>query len=105
MCLGNYEPPILSAFDYSFPNENLKGSCNYVDFEDLDGLSPHISDLRIMHLNIRGLISKQQELYSLITNGYGTAKPIDMIMLNETWLRKETLNKISFPGYSLISKE
>ena len=105
MCPGNYEPPILSAFDYSFPNENLKGSCNYVDFKDLDGLSPHISDLRIMHLNIRGLISKQQELYSLITNGYGTTKPIDIIMLNETWLHKETLNKISFPGYSLLSKE
>ena len=26
-------------------------------------------------------------------------------MLNETWLQKETLNKLSFPGYLLISKE
>ena len=87
------------------PDENIKGSCNYLEHEDLDSLSPHISDLQIIHLNIRGLIGKHNELNKLITDGFGTAKPIDIIMLNETWLRKDTLNKVTFPGYTLLSKE
>ena len=58
-----------------------------------------------MHLNIRGLISKQNELSTTIKNGYGTTKPIDIALLNETWLRKDTVNKVSMPGYTLHSRE
>ena len=105
MCLGNHKPFELPHFDYSFPDENIKNSCDYVESTDLNSLSPHVSNLRIIHLNIRGLISKQSELLSLLTNGFGTAKSIDIAMLNETWLRKETKNKITFPGYSFISRE
>ena len=105
MCLGNYKPFDLPHFDYSLPDENIKNSCDYVESTDLDSLSPHVSNLRVIHLNIRGLISKKSELLSLLTNGFGTAKPIDIAMLNETWLRKETINKITFPGYSFISRE
>ena len=103
--MGNFEPEILSKFEYTMPDENIKGSCNYLEHEDLDSLSPHILDLQIIHLNIRGLISKHYKLNKLITDGFGTAKPIDIIMLNETWLRKDTLNKVTFPGYTLLSKE
>ena len=59
MCLGNYEPVDLPTFDLAFPDENNKGMCDYIETEDLDSLSLHVSDLRLVHLNIRGLISKQ----------------------------------------------
>ena len=87
--------PTTSPFEFSSPNEIDFPACDYLESGDLDYLSPHVSDLRIMHLNIRGLISKQLELMTTIRNGYGTAKPIDIVMLNETWLRKETTNKVS----------
>ena len=87
------------------PDEDYKGSYDYVEPCDLDSLSLHIFDLRLIHLNIRGLIGKQNELHNILTNGYGTAKPIDITLLNKTWLRKDTLNKVSFPGYTLLSKQ
>ena len=111
MCVHNCKSSLSSSyqtpppFEFSSPNETDYPSCDYLESDDLDYLSPHVSDLRIMHLNIRGLISKQAELTSTIRNGYGTAKPIDIAMLNETWLRKETVNKVSIPGYTLHSKE
>ena len=90
MCLGNYEPDNLPTFDYSMPDENFKGSCDYIDHNDIDSLSPHVSDLRLLHLNIRGIIGKQMDLQNLLTTDYGTAKAVDVAMLNETWLRKDT---------------
>ena len=105
MCLENYEPVELPTFDLAVPYENHKGTCNYIETEHLDSLSPHVSDLRFLHLNIRGLISKQHQLYNLLTDGFGTAKSIDIAMLNKIWLRKENINKISLPGFTFISKE
>ena len=45
MCLGNYEPVELPTFDLAVPYENHKGTCNYIETEHLDSLSPHVSDL------------------------------------------------------------
>ena len=105
MCLDSLKPVELPTFDLALPNENTKGACNYVEHDQLDSLSPHISDLRILHYNIRGLISKQHQLFNLLTNGFGTAKLIDIALLNETWLRKENINKANLPGYTIMSKE
>ena len=105
MCLGNFEPLELPTFDLALPDENTKGACDYVEHDQLDSLSPHISDLRILHFNIRGLISKQHQLFNLLINGFGTAKPIDIALLNETWLRKENSNRANLPGYTIMSKE
>ena len=51
------------------------------------------------------MISKQQALYNLLKLCCGPAKPFDIALINETWLRKETVNKVSLPGYEVISKE
>ena len=108
MCIHNHKSPSSSSsspFEFSAPNELDYPLCDYLDSENLDYLSPHVSDLRIMHINIRGLISKQTELDTVICNGYGPAKLIDIVLLNETWLQKETIKKVSIPGYTLHSKE
>ena len=105
MCLGNFEPVDLPTFDLALPDENNKGVCDYVENEHLDSLSLHISDLRILHFNIRGLISKQHQLFNLLIKGFGTAKPIDIALLNETWIRKENINKANLPSYTILSKE
>ena len=57
------------------------------------------SNLNIMHLNIRGLINKQDSLSRLLTMLGGRNK-VNVVSLNETWLCKDTENKINIPGYS-----
>ena len=57
------------------------------------------SNLNIMHLNIHGLINKQDSLSRLLTTLGGRNK-VNVVSLNETWLRKDTENKINIPDYN-----
>ena len=56
-------------------------------------------DFSIMQLNVRGLMSKEESLNRLLTHIGGKNK-VNVLAVNETWLRKETQNKISFSGYN-----
>ena len=56
-------------------------------------------NLNLMHLNIRGLINKQDSLNRLLTTLGGRNK-VNVVSLNETWLRKDTESKINIPGYN-----
>ena len=51
-----------------------------------------------MQLNIRGLIGKQNDLLKLANSLCGTQK-LDIILLQETWLKKDTLCRVNIPGY------
>ena len=59
--------------------------------------------LNIMHLNIRGALNKQESLSRLLSTMGGMNK-VNVVSLNETWLRKETKNKIYVPGHHFIGK-
>ena len=59
------------------------------------------SNLNILHLNVCGLINKQDSLSRLLTMLGGRNK-VNVVSLNETWLRKETENKIHIPGYNYV---
>ena len=102
---GNRVP----EFDYSYVNKRnfdfdpdtiLNDVCSYVD--DCKTNSPDGS-LIIMQLNIRGLTGKQFLLKELIKEG--NTNKVDVVLLCETWLRAETKNKISIPGFFFIGKE
>ena len=56
-------------------------------------------NLNLMHLNICGLINKQYSLSRLLTTLGGRNK-VNVVSLNETWLRNDTESKINIPGYS-----
>ena len=60
-------------------------------------------DFSIMQLNVRGILSKEDSLNRLLTHMRGENK-VNVIVLNETWLRKDTQNKVSLPGYNLEHK-
>ena len=60
-------------------------------------------DLNIVHLNICGAINKQDGLSRLLTMMGGRNK-VNVVSLNETWLRKETEKKFSIPGYNYIGR-
>ena len=51
---------------------------------------------------MRGLINKQSELNKILTHK-GENK-VSVVLLCETWLRKETNNHINIPGYTFFCK-
>ena len=60
-------------------------------------------DPNIVHLNICGAINEQDSLSRLLTMMGGRNK-VNVVSLNETWLRKDTENKFSIPGFNYIGK-
>ena len=82
----NVEDLDIINTDYVSPNEMTE--LNY-------------NDLNIVHLNICGAINKQDSLSRLLTMMGGRNK-VNVVSLNETWLRKETENKFSIPGFNYI---
>ena len=76
--------------------------CIYIDHDDYTVLEKKESCLSILHLNMRELINKQSELNKILTHK-GENK-VDVALLCETWLQKETNNHINIPGYIFFRK-
>ena len=74
--------------------------CDYVFSEDID---LDTSSMNILHWNICGLLSKQDGLIRLIRSLGGINK-VNAVCLNETWLRSETSDMVSVPGYNFVLK-
>ena len=100
---SSYTSTSFYSLDYDCINHDGV-SCSYIDSygEDASSLFSQ-TDFSIMHLNIRGLYGKQDELECLI-NSLGGKNKVNVIALNETWLRKETQNKVKINGYNLVNK-
>ena len=73
----------------------------YVFIDDCNELSD--IDLNVLHLNIRGLISKQERLSRLITKLGGRNK-VSVVSLNETWLRTDSEKLVNVPGFNYVGK-
>ena len=78
--------------DFDALNEFVK-SCNYV--ETIAELNSNDQDLITLHINIRSLIHKQDDLKSLLNN-----YDVDVCSLNETWLTKENKGLVKIPSYT-----
>ena len=79
-----------------------------LDMVDTEYVLPSAIDLsensvNIMHLNVRGLINKQDSLLRLLTTLGGKNK-VSIVSLNETWLRPETISKVDISGYNYVGK-
>ena len=83
---------------YNLSSELDLPACDYVEVEQLEGLRPYKNDLSVLQLNIRGLLNKQGRLRDLMNNGM-----IDVVLLCETWLNKETEALVSFDNYKFYS--
>ena len=85
----------LEKFDFL---DHIEDRCDYFEVDDRHSWFCRSQDLTIMQLNIRGLIGKQHELLKLANSLCGTQK-LDIILLQETWLKKDTLWRVDIPGY------
>ena len=77
--------------------EEFEDNCDYEESGNAINCNPH--DLKVLHLNIRGLNSKLFELNQLINNTFNPHHP-DIVLLNETWLKQHSPNP-TIPGYNL----
>ena len=58
----------------------------------------HVKGLKIIHMNIRSLLPKIDQIRTLLINS-----KIDIIILSETWLNASIDSQmVNIPGYSLI---
>ena len=63
---------------------NWDDTCDYLSYDSLGTLQTNKNDLRVLHLNIRGLNQKLTELNNLLVH----LKSPEIIILNETWLKE-----------------
>ena len=79
------------TLEWSFIN-----SCSYI--ESLIASSDP-STLRVLHLNIRGLVNKQDELHKLLVNSN-----VDIVLLCEIWLNSYNVSRVALPSYNFVYK-
>ena len=78
--------------------------CDYVEIEGTANLNPNNYNLSVLQLNIRSLLAHQQELKYLLTQLLEHNCRIDVVLLCETFLAKNTFNMVNIPGYTHICK-
>ena len=74
---------------------NWDDTCDYLTYDSLETPQTNNNDLRVVHLNIRGLKGKLAELNNLLVN----LKSPEIIILNETWLKEGDTKRINIPNY------
>ena len=105
MCFSNID---YSPRDYGHlllsPNLSLEeyDVCNYISTDEPE-IDKTDNLFKVLHLNIRGLVSKQNALSRLL-HALGVSNKVNMVTLNETWLRKENIDSVDIPGYNFVSK-
>ena len=80
-------------------------TCDYIKIDEVCTLCLSQNDLLVLQLNIRGLVSKQSDISRLITDCTNSHKKVNVVMLCETWVTKETKNLINIPGYDFVGLE
>ena len=81
--------------------DGIIDNCDYLNVSDVNSLRHTDKVLLILQLNIRGLLSKQDSLKQLLSEF--KALP-DIVLLCETWLKKDTAGKLDMPNYKCYHK-
>ena len=89
----------LNKDQYNLKDELDIQGCKYVELDGNQQLNKVKNDLRIIQLNIRGLLNKQDQLQQLIAN-----TDTDAILICETWLTKIKEKLVDIKGYKTESK-
>ena len=105
MCLGNFvkgidnlNRPVLDT-NYMRPDND---NCDYIDYQEKQ-ITTDKFDFSVLHLNVRGLASKIDELMRLIQNCTNTGE-VDIVFISETWLNPFSPN-VEILGYTLIHED
>ena len=78
--------------------------CDYVELDKCVYLNPNNDNLIVVQLNIQSLLSHQQDLCQLIRSTEEKNSRIDILLLCETFLSKNTCHMVKIPGFTHVSK-
>ena len=92
-----------AKFDYEHLDVNFDDACDYIDIDGSEEVVCTDADLKLLFLNIHGLIGKQDSLSHLLYQVLGDHK-IDIVILVETWHTPSNLTRIKLPGYQFHGK-
>ena len=92
---------IMSHTDSNPICDEINDNCDYIDLSDVGSLCQSEKDLLVLQLNIRGLLNKQDLLKHLLSEF--KILP-DIVLLCETWLKRDTENKVNITGYKCYHK-
>ena len=98
----NDEHEALKLQQWDLTSDFLYNS-DYIDLDNCVNIEIQNPDLCVLQLNVRGLIGKQQQLSDLLCKCTKKGK-VDVIILIETWLTKESASRINMPGYTYVGK-
>ena len=93
----------LDLLDTSNHDKLYSDSCDYIDLEDCAEIFQGTRDLSVMEINVWGLASKQFELLSVLRS-ITKMNQVDVVILAETWLTKESESRIKIPGYEYFGE-
>ena len=88
-------------------NNTTDDTCDYWDYSsELTADSNHVvgntsGELSLLQLNIRGVLGKQNLLKNLLNDVRQKTK-VHMVMLVETWLKKNNTHHLQIPGYKFV---
>ena len=74
------------------------GYCKYLDSGN--DLVTNQSDLKVLHLNVRSILSKQRDFGKLLSHN-----KIDVCTINETWLKKDNKHLLKLHDYTCVTQE
>ena len=99
--LSNLET--LDTYDTERNERIFNDNCDYITLDDCKDINKNPHDLCIIEYNIRGLVSKQTDLHYLLTR-MTNLQCVDIVILIETWLTKESESRVKIPGYEYYGK-
>ena len=73
------------------------GYCKYLDSGN--DLTTNQSDLKVLHLNVRSILSKQSDFGKLLSHN-----KIDVCTINETWLKKDNKHLLKLCDYTCVTQ-
>ena len=92
---------LLDTYDTSSCETLYSDNRDYIELEDCKDIYHNTHDLSVIEINIRGLVNKQYELLYLLQS-ITQMKQVDVVILIETWLTKDSEGKLKLPGYEYV---
>ena len=81
----------------------MNDKCDYIESEKCIDLNPNNLNLIVLQLNISNILSHQTEIKTLLNDLETRNSRVDIVLLCETFLNKQTIKLVKIPNYMLLS--
>ena len=81
----------------------MNDKCDYMELHDCKNFNPRNHNFVMLQLNIRSILSNQTDLKRLLNNLEVKNSKVDIALLCETHLMKNTVGFVNIPNYTHIA--